>query len=394
MIRRPEGLAWLVVGASFGLFCIMVAGIVSGVVWYRRVATTSHQATLTIVGGTILVRGRDQPNWVSATDGMVLEEGDAIRTDETSQAFLTLFDDSVAIVYSGTELELSRLACSRFDPKREWVVLAQTRGKAHIGVAVPRDGEKYFEIRTPQSVMSLEEGSFTVEVDENSTSLRVKERGKAKVSARDVTVELGGGQRTEVEQGGAPSAPEAAKEELVFNGDFSQGLAGWREGNELGFQEGQDIIGEVISALEDGQPVVHFSRKGSKGTHCETYIFQEINRDVFDFSTLKLSIKLKLLHQSLSGGGYMGSEYPVLLYLRYRAQDGEASRVYGFYYQNESNNRTDNGVKLPHNQWQEYTAPDNLMTLTPQPRRILSLQVSASGWDYESLVSEVSLAGE
>lgn len=155
-----------------------------------------------------------------------------------------------------------------------------------------------------------------------------------------------------------------------------------------------DVIGETTTALDEGRPVVHFSRRGSKGTHCESYIYQEINKDVSDLSTLKLSVRLKLLHQSLSGGGYMGSEYPVLIYIRYRAQEGEAAKVYGFYYQNESNNRTDNGIVVPPNQWQEWIAPDNLMALTPRPLQILSLQVSASGWDYESLVSQVSLLGE
>lgn len=222
MRRRPEILAWIVILTSFGLFCVMVAGIVFGVFWYLREATDSRPARLTIIGGTILVRGRDQINWVSATDDMELKEGDTIKTDETSQALLTLLDHSVVILYSGAELELSRMACSRFEPERDWIVIAQKRGKMHIGVAVPRNSEKYFDVRTPQSMISLAEGSFTVTVDEESTDLRVKERGKAKVSAQDVTVDLSEGQKVEVQEGGVPSVPEAAEEDLVFNGDFSR----------------------------------------------------------------------------------------------------------------------------------------------------------------------------
>ncbi len=394
MRRRPEVLAWAVILVSFGLFCTIVVGILFGVFWYRRVATVSRPARLTIAGGTILVRGRDQLNWVGATDDMELKEGNAVRTDETSQALVTLLDHSVVILYSGAELELSRMACSRFDPKREWVAISQKRGKAHIGVTVTMASERHFEIRTPHSVVSLAEGSFTLAVDDRSTILRVKERGEAKVSAQNLTVDLKEGQKTEVQAGGVPSVPETAKEELVFNGDFSQGLAGWQKGNLLGFQEGFDIPGEVVTAIEDGRPVVRFSRRESKGTHCETYIYQEINKDVADFSVLSLSIGFKLLYQSLSGGGYMGSEYPVLVYIRYRAQEGEAAKVYGFYYQNESNNRTDNGVMVVDNQWQEWTGPDNLMALTPRPTQILSVQVSASGWDYQSVVNQVSLLGE
>ena len=394
MRHRPEVLAWVVILASFGLFCVMVVGILFGLFCYRREATISRPARLTIIGGTILVRGRDQLNWVSATDDMELKEGDTIRTDETSQALVTLLDHSVVILYSGAELELSRMACSRFAPEREWLAISQKRGKAHIGVAVPGANEKHFEVRTPQSVISLAEGSYTVAVDDRSTTLRVKERGEARVLAQNVAVDLREGQRTEVQRGGVPSMPETAKEDLVFNGDFSQGLDGWQKGNLLGFQEGFDVLGGAKTALEDGRPVVHFLRGESKGTHCETYIYQEIDKDVSDLSTLKLALEFKLLYQSLSGGGYMGSEYPLFVYLRYRAQDGEAAKVYGFYYQNESNNRTDNGAMVTYNQWQEWTAPDNLMALTPRPVQILSLQVSASGWDYQSMVSQVSLVGE
>ena len=44
-------------------------------------------------------------------------------------------------------------------------------------------------------------------------------------------------------------------------------------------------------------------------------------------------------------------------------------------------------------QWVKFLAPDNFMTLSPPPRRILSVQIGASGWDYESLVTNVSLVG-
>jgi hypothetical protein len=183
-------------------------------------------------------------------------------------------------------------------------------------------------------------------------------------------------------------------EELVFNGSFTQGLTGWQVGNELGFPEGQDAQGDASLVREDGRPAVLFSRRGSKNTHCETYIFQEINRDVSDFSVLRLHIRLKLLHQSLSGGGYLGSEYPVLVKINYQVVQGENFEVFGFYYQNEAHNRTDNGTEVAQNSWVSFAAPDNLMTIIPQPRKIVSIEVQASGWDYESLVSDISLVGE
>ena len=83
-----------------------------------------------------------------------------------------------------------------------------------------------------------------------------------------------------------------------------------------------------------------------------------------------------------------------MLRVSYRAVDGESFIVCGFYYQNQAQNRTDNGTPVAADTWVSYLVPDNLMALSPQPRRIVSLMVSASGWDYDSLVREVSLVGE
>lgn len=341
----------------------------------------------------MLTRGKNLPTWVSASQNMVLTEGDSIKTDQTSQALLSLFDNSPVLLFSGSEVQIVRLASSKFEPLRESIVISQLRGKTHIGVAITARSEKHFQVITPHGTMLLQEGSFSANVNDKSSQLRVLERGRAVVSNASGTAEVKANERVEIVEG-VIGSPQAAKEELIFNGDFSQGLTGWRVGNDLGFPEGQDVEGTAVSVLEGGHPAIRFSRRGSKGTHCETYIYQDINKDVSDFSTLKLSLKFKLLYQSLSGGGYMGSEYPLLVRIDYRATGAETFRVYGFYYQNEARNRTDNGVMLEQNVWQTYTIAENLKTLVPQPRQILSIQVSASGWDYESLLSSVSLVGE
>ncbi|MFH1486197.1 MAG: FecR family protein [Chloroflexota bacterium] len=394
MAKRPEFVAWLVIWTSFALLCLTVAAIVIGILWYRQVAFDSRDARLNILSGTVLIRGKSLPTWVSADQNMVLVEGDSVRTDQTSQALLTLFDNSTVLLFSGSELQIVKIASAKFEPLRESVVIHQVRGKAHIGVAIPTGSEKHFEITTPQSSMLLKEGSFSVTVNDKSSQLRVQERGAAIVSSTSDTIELQANQRVEVLEGGIMGSQQAAKEELIFNGDFSQGLAGWRAGNELGFPEGQDVEGEAVPVLEDGHTAVRFSRHGSKGTHCETYVYKEIDRDVSDLSTLRLSLKLKLIYQSLSGGGYMGSEYPLIVRIDYKSAGAETFHVYGFYYQNEARNRTDNGVLLPQNVWQQYTVPENLMTLVPRPRQIISVQVIASGWDYESVLGNISLQGE
>ena len=121
---------------------------------------------------------------------------------------------------------------------------------------------------------------------------------------------------------------------------------------------------------------------------------QDLDKDVTEYSDLRLALDVKLRQQSLSGGGYVGTEYPVQVRLTYRSANTETPVVWGFYYQNLDNNRVDSGTLVPQDTWLHHAVPVNLMTLFPPPQRLLSLQVSASGHDYDSFVTNVSLTAQ
>lgn len=391
--ERREALAWGVLWGSLAAFLIVIGGAFVGFNWYRESATDAKEARLTILRGTVLLREKNQPTWVSAAPDALLREGASIRTDDTSEALITLFDRSTVAVFPRSEVGLRTMASARYFSGRQSIALDLKPGRLHI-VVTPAQEKKTFNVLTVFGQAALDEGDFSLSLDEAAFRVRVREGAGAKVTAHNETVVLAQGQRTEVQDAQPPSPPQAAAEELVHNGDFRRGLEGWYAGNETGFRPGFDVVGEVTPTLEGGQPAVRFLRQGSKGTHCETYVVQHIEREVSDLSSLRLSLRMKLIHHSLSGGGYLGSEYPVLVRLVYRAVDGDGYGVWGFYYHNEADNRTDNGQQVPEATWVSYTVPYNLMDLSPRPRRILYLQVSASGWDYESLVTGISLEGE
>ena len=84
----------------------------------------------------------------------------------------------------------------------------------------------------------------------------------------------------------------------------------------------------------------------------------------------------------------------MILRLIYEDAYGSRAEWYrGFYYQNAAGNPTLNGQLIPRNIWFPYRSP-NLLELNPPPKRILALDIYASGWDYESLVSRVRLVIE
>ncbi|MBI4299873.1 MAG: FecR domain-containing protein [Chloroflexi bacterium] len=394
-IRRREALAWGVIWVSFILFCLLIAGAVLGAFWYRDTAVDSRNASLTVLDGTVLVRRDGEGSWASADPEMVLKKGDSIKTDANAQAFISLFDGSTIRVFSGTELQIKKSWSSRFSSRRQSIVLSQTRGKLQLGVAVSPDGvQRHFALLMPTARMSLSEGSFSAKIDGDMAVLHVRERGNAVMTAAGQTVSLKEGEWSQAGPKQTPSTPMPLQEELVFNGDFAQGTSGWQVLREYGFQEGQGVEGKVERNIDEGRLAMRFTRADSRGTHFGIFLFQEMDRDVSEFSSLKLTLRMKLINQSLPGGGYMGSEYPLMVRIDYRFPGGQSFQDYSLYYQNKDGNRTDTGTKIPQGEWVEYTLPDNLMNLLPKPQHLVGIQVGASGWDFDSEISRIGLTGE
>ena len=85
-----------------------------------------------------------------------------------------------------------------------------------------------------------------------------------------------------------------------------------------------------------------------------------------------------------------------MVQVRYRDVNGnEQLWVRGFYYQNRDNYPVLNGEQVLQNSWYPYereiVGPAGI---SPKPFYIISVQISASGWDFDSLVRAVSLVGE
>ncbi len=322
-----------------------------------------------------------------------IRELDAVRTDRTGQALLTTFDGSTILLYPESEIAFSRLQVSVFAPKANYVTVDLRRGKALIAVARPAEGRTDFTVTMPQGRAVLLEGSYAVIAGDVVSTVKVRERGRALVTGGTRTVDVRERERTELAK--QPSDPMPAAANLVENSDFSNGLANWQKDNDPFCQENTPTPAKITLTNEAGQPIVKFTRSGSQGTACETFIRQDLNIDVSEFFTLRLAADVDVISQSLSGGGTLGSEYPLMLRVRYRAVDGtENTVVLGFYVENTAKNRVDNGVPLRQGVWDSVTYDQDIMALSPRPRQILSIDVVAGGHDYESMIRRVSLIGE
>lgn len=401
---RPERTAWVVVWSAFAVFCLLVVFVPLGVRSLLLYSTVGHPVTLETLEGTAVVdnpaTGEEFAVTKDAKDQKTrsLGEGMVISLDEGSRADLRFFDGSSLHLLPGSRVSLVRIRGPRFDlgvrPNTIWVRIYSGRVKAVT--AAPRHASGLdFQLHCPllNADMGItSDGVYGVEIEPAKAEIFAN-RGSVVVTANGKSVQLVASERATIEAGHQPVGPIADAREMVTNGDFSADLErGWRFYNDQG-NDGGNVDGTVVKLVEDGLPAVRFYRTGSNRNHCETVLEQSINRDLPDPVTLlEVRAVLKLVDQSLSGGGNLGSEFPLMIRLRYRDVYGSENEwVQGFYYENPQNNPCGAAVLCPKDTWQPFYSGNLLETLDPKPFRILSLKVTASGWDYESMVRWISI---
>lgn len=398
---KPERAAWLVMWGAFITFLLLCATIPLGIQYYLEHATTPQLATLEVIGGTVRVREPSSAAPIAVTKTVQLPEGTAIETDETSRGILTFPDGSTTILFPSTQIFLRQMRVSTFPWGVEpiSILIEQTRGRVRVGAAqqVASSGNslpaRLFQVSTAHLLATLAEGSYAIEVSSDTSQVSARD-GAAKVSALGQTVTVGRGQRTLARQNETPRAAMPAAQDLIVNGDFMDPRSrGWNDQIEIPNIPGAPV-GQLIITT-DGRAMLRIQRTNANQTSAITGIAQQINREVSDYRSVRLLADVRVQYHNLSGGGVVSSEYPLILRLKYRDVYGsEAEWVHGFYYQNTANNPTNNGELVLSNVWLPYESGNLLETLDPRPFFITSIQVYASGWDYDSFVTGIRLIVE
>lgn len=400
--HNPERTAWVVMWSAFVTFLVLCAVIPLGIRYYLEHATTPQLATLEVIGGTVRVREPGTAAPIAVTKMVSLPEGTAIETDENSRGILTFLDGSTTILFPSTQIFLRQMRVATFPWGIEpiTIILDQTRGRIRVGAAsqVPQGSEaprpRVFQVSTPQFLTTLTEGSYAIEVSGDASQISVRD-GTATVTAHNQTVQAGRGQRTLARQSEAPLAPLPAAQDLIVNGDFMDPRSrGWSDQIEIPSIAGAPA-GRLSNPILDNRATLRIQRTGSNQTSAITGVVQQINREVSDYRSLRLQADVRVQSHNLSGGGILSSEYPLILRLKYRDVYGsEAEWVHGFYAQNTMNNPTNNGEQVAPGIWIPYESGNLLEILDPRPFFITSIQVYASGWDYDAYVTGIRLIVE
>jgi hypothetical protein len=393
--RAAQRRAWFWLLVAFAAFCCLT--VVSGttLVNYRRSATESPASVLRIDRGIVLYQDGPDTAQVRGRTGMDVYEGGSIEASEGTSAIVGFFDGSEARLYPGASVQLTGIRTGIFNQELTRVSLKQTSGAVNYSIAGQLPFGRDVTVSTPYGVVSLTRGDITVWIEDNTTRvLSYDGRGKVEADARQVR--FGEGQRVVASDAQLPRDPLPIAENLVKNGELAQGMQFWtpidiRERGRTDVLGERKVESELIAGLRS--PALHFVRDSQKDSHNETGVSQDINRDVTPYRVVNLSGWVKVNFASLSGGGYLGSEYPLML--RVHFTDDKGSRQVwskGFYYANPENRPTEIGESIPRGEWYPFLI--RLHQLPDRPTFIRSIEVVSSGHDFDALASYIQIITE
>ena len=400
--KHPERTAWFILLGAFITLCTLMLTVWGSGRSYLINAKNHFTTIVTSINGTVLAKptSTESPLPILSSQQLEVDEFTIISTDDTSQAALTFFDDSALTLYSNTTLIIhqSNQPRFRFSPLSEQIEVELVKGRIR---AAPADTQarRTFTIRSPHARIGLTQGSYAVEVNNEQTQV-VTRLGSAEVTAQNKTIPLQSDQLSLIAQGQPPSEPIPAEQNLLVNSDFSQGLANtWT--TDIFIPE--NAAGVVTATLEvntvGNRPVLEFFSEGADNIHTEAAVEQVINKDVQDFQSLRINADVLLNDQSLPGGGFIGTEFPIRLKLSYKDADGNDRDWYhGFYYQPPPDNyilydQLDNANEnISQGLWYPYESENLLETLGDiKPVYVKSIRLYASGWIYNAMVADVKL---
>jgi hypothetical protein len=332
-------------------------------------------------------------------EGSVIEAGDS-PTQATIRLISERNDDqslgSVQI-FSGTRLRIDSIRSPMFSMSSAPYRAQLTVERGQLRVFTNSGESRPFAVHliTPHGEVDLATGSYQIAVTDEQTNVTAS-AGEA-VMQKDgyAPLVVTSGLRGWMTASALADAPLAATENLLRNGNFTEAMRDTWESYVIA----QNVTPGRVSIMErDGRRVAYFIRQGEDNVPTEVGIRQHIGRDVNVYDSLILQLDVKLLFQSLPGAGYLSSEYPLRVEITYTDIYGkQLAWGHGFYYRDPENENWQiiNGEKIPPFTWYTYRSP-NLMELLKdtRPARIDSIRIYASGWNYQSMVSEVYLFAE
>lgn len=422
---RVERLAWLVVVASFFLFCGSCATVTLGFYTFMFTSTVPIAAMVEVGRGTALLTNPDLSesgvrDYLNVTGRII-----SLSMDSQAQAMVALrrtIDSSEPTqellasitLLAGSEVRFTRATMPRFS----WTnaiydaVLRDFTGQMEITITASPDRPVVIDVYTSSGRMVRLNGAGRYSLDANATRLHV-----VTIAGEAVLFSSQGNANRIIPQGqqgviyAERSAPSVypARNDIVQNGLFAFNAdpttpalpARW------GCSNVQDSTPRGAYEMNNwqGRLALRLVRADNASSHGETRCFQPIDvgqRDVSQYNYMELQTSFLLNNQSLSDCGTQGSECPLMLRMTYTdANNVDREWFQGFYAQSNPSagypprcaSCTQEHLQVNPRVWYTFNTGNLFATISPlaRPARINSIEFYASGHQYDVYVGEVSL---
>jgi hypothetical protein len=422
VVRR----AWLVLITAFMVFVLVLTSVGTSAYLYRRGAMQEREGWLE-TSGEVLVQPKNETRFKQVRDGEPLREGDTVKTPGGIQARLHFFDGSALALAEGSQVQITELRASRFVAAEKRIHLTQRQGWSRL-MAPPttdyRVGRFIVRLEGMEIVSERQHGQeLDLGFELRSTIWRAGESEPSGPTAATVAVRAGealvvagsdqmlarAGERVTWTRGERTLVATSLMGEYARNGAFRAleprpdrdiWPISWQETSDQG-GDGGDLWGEtrVDYELRDGQlmPTIVFERRLGAKDNAVHGIGQRLDLPLTYFQELRLRVTLRVTYHSLAGGGVANSEYPIIVKLTYRDRQNRSIAWYrGFYLHNEAGFNTPNGIKIRPGEWTPFE--QDLLDLglkpgDPEPVFLETLDIYASGHDFDAAVAAVSIEG-
>jgi hypothetical protein len=385
-------LTWTVVSAAFAIWLVLAIGGGRWALDVARQAAAPAPVTLEQLSGIVLYRELGQRNEASAHQGMWAFEGDEVATSAGSVGSLRAFDGSLVELYPEGRLRVNASRIGRVSPGATQVQFELRAGAIRVSIPQMADKAHTVNIVTPHGAVALVPGEYTIRAGSDATRISVWE-GRGAAAVLEDTVEIEAGQKLILPAGAGGYSTTRVLENVLQNADFVGGYGGW-EAWEDREPERADVSGRlnVININQPGGPdrALRVTRNSVVDAHNETGLRQVIERDVRGARQILLSARVRVDYASLSGGGYVGSEYPIMVRLRYRDRRGsDQFWTQGFYYANPENRPTALGMLIERGVWVPIEL--DITHVLGQATSIVSFEVSGSGHTFDASIGDLRL---
>ena len=455
--QRTLSRAWMALNISFILFILMLIGIGLLLRWTYAVAMRPLPDSATVVV-------RERAEWVAwrpigrtiyqgVDDGQLLTVGDSVRAVNSAGygqvASIRLFEQSQLDLWAGAEVTIEAIQASRWHSGTLEVMLRHVSGYIRYDLQPNETFEQVrFVVAAGDALITLAPGgSYSIDLRPSArpvlrvdggnpleadlavrTGVAIVEGpagGRAELRARD---------RVVIDPSGTPGLVVPARWSLIRDGGFSQfseleynnttlndptapQSQSWKVYavpalplQQRGFFRLVEICRPPIitgCSADERRTAAWFFRSGSQTTSFTTGVKQDFGPDgtgvdISEFRSLRFTIWLRVLNQSLPDTGDRGSECPVMVRLvakRTSPADPEEQRDFCAFIDKDMvpPRVAEPGMeyyRVREAEWAQISFDLREPSKLPDYRFLLRIQIFAQGHDYDSRVTDVSLIGE